>query len=195
MSTEFRWPNQLMQQKTKPTPKAKLQKRYVLVRKLADVNTGKHKTSSSSDGLIDIAAAVHLGLIPSAGLPGLLLNINQQRVRRLIKHNTVALIKPKKATTTENHATKSKLKLAEKALTTVIGPAYWEANKHLGAKAALKTRLVIPWIKRTLEDVNSPLCTSLVGTKYEDLIGIRHSRRWWLDLLGLRQNVQSNLTP
>ena len=187
MPAEFRWPNQLRQRKTKPTPKAKLQRRYVLVRKLADVKNGKHKTSSSSDGLIDIAAAVHLGLIPNAGLPGLYLKINQQRVRRLVKHNTVALIKPKTATTTENHVTKSKLKLAGKALTAVIGPAYWRANKHLGAKAALKTRQVIPWIKRNLEDENSPLCTSLVGTKYEDLIGLRHSRRWWLDLLGLRQ--------
>ena len=151
--------------------------------------------SEQFQGLIDIAAAVHLGLMPSTGLPGLLLHKNLQRVRRLVKHNTVALIKPKTATTTGNHVTKLKLKLTKQALTTVLGPAYWEANKHLGAKAALKTRLAITWIKRNLEDVNSPLCTSLVGTKYEELIGLRHSRRWWLDLLGLRQNVQSNLTP
>jgi len=194
MSAPFKWPTQLKTADGNRRHQVNANARYVLVRNKVDPKSGKQKTSSSSDGLIDIAAAVQLGLIPSEGLPGALLCINQKRVSRLLRHNTVVLVKPKIATITGIHATTSTLKLAEKALADVLGPAYWKANKHLGLKTALKTRRVIPWIKVNLENTGSALCTSLIGTNYEDLIGLEHSQRWWLNLFGLRQNVQSNRT-
>ena len=195
MSTPFTWPMDLKPAGIKRITKSVTNSRFILVRRRADAKTGRHKTSSSSDGLIDIAVAVQLGLLPSAGLPGLWLNANKKRVETLLKHNTIAAIKPKKATTNGNHATKSVLILALKALSVVLGPAYWEASGHLGARKALNTGRLISWIKNNLEDTSSPLCVSLNGGKYADLIGLKRSTRWWRDLLELRQKGQSNLRP
>jgi hypothetical protein len=193
MTSPFRWPTQLVSG-IKRAPKKSLNGRYILVRKQADPKTGKQKTASSSDGIIDIAAAVHLGLVPSVGLPGLLLKVKNKRVIKLLTHNTVIMVKPKQATVNETHITKSTWGLAKEALPDAIGPAYWEANKHLGVKAALKTRQVISWIKSNLENEESKLCDGLRRTKYQNLVGVKRSRRWWLNLFGLHQNVQSNLT-
>ena len=190
MSTPFRWPSQLKPLDKNHSATFDAQPRYVLVRKKVDPKTGKQKTSSSSDGLIDIAAAVKLGLLPSKGLPGVLLYVKHQKVLRLLKHNTVAFVRPKKATTRGNHVTSMMLKLAEEALSVVLGPTYWQANKHLGPKAALKTTSAILWIKANLENPNSPLCNSLRGTSYEDIIGLKHSRRWWLDSLKIRKSAE-----
>jgi hypothetical protein len=121
--------------------------------------------------------------------------MNRKRVQRLLKHNTVVKVKPKNATLQGTHRTQALLKLADKALSTVIGQEYWSANQHLGPRAALSTTRVIDWIKTNLENQSSPLCNELVGTPYEDLIGLRRTKRWWLDLFDLRKNMQSNLTP
>jgi len=134
-------------------------------------------------------------LIPNAGLPGILHHMNRKRVQRLLKHNTVVKVKPKNATLQGTHRTQALLKLADKALSTVIGQEYWSATQHLGPRAALSTTRVIDWIKTNLENQSSPLCNELVGTPYEDLIGLRRTKRWWLDLFDLRKNMQSNLTP
>ena len=195
MTTNFRWPNQLGHGASKQAPKAADNDRYVLVNKKINAKTGRQKTASSSDGLIDIAAAVEMRLIPNAGLPGILHHMNRKRVQRLLKHNTVVKVKPKNATLQGTHRTQALLKLADKALSTVIGQAYWSANQHLGPRAALSTTRVIDWIKTNLENQSSPLCNELVGTPYEDLIGLRRTKRWWLDLFDLRKNMQSNLTP
>jgi hypothetical protein len=160
------------------------------VRKKADAKTGKQKTSSSSNGIIDVAVAVKLGLVPATGLPGLLSHINHNKILRLLKHNTVTLVKPKHATTNGIHATKAILKLAEEALSAVLGPAYWEENQVLGPKAALKTTKIISWIKTNLENKNSVLCNSLLDTPFEELIGVKHSRRWWLDRLSIRKSAE-----
>jgi hypothetical protein len=193
--TPFRWPNQLGHAARNQKPKVTLGDRFVLVSKNKNAKTGRHKTASSSNGLIDIAAAVELGLVPNAGLPGILHHMYRKRVLRLLQHNTVLKVKPKNSTIQGNHQTKGLLKLADKALTAVIGPAYWSANQHLGPRAALKTTRVINWIKTNLENKTSPLCISLVRSPYEDIIGLHRSKRWWLDLFDLRKNVQSNLTP
>ena len=195
MTTNFRWPNQLWHGASKQAPKAADNDRYVLVNKKINAKTGRQKTASSSDGLIDIAVAVEMRLIPNAGLPGILHRMNQKRVLRLLKHNTVVKVKPKNSPLLGTHHTKALLKLADKALSTVIGQAYWSANQHLGPRAALKTTRVIDWIKTNLENQNSPLCNGLVGTPYEDLIGLHRTKRWWLNLFDLRKNMQSNLTP
>jgi hypothetical protein len=195
MTTSFRWPNQLGHAASSPTHKVAVDDRLVLVNKKINPKTGRQKTASSSDGLIDIAVAVEMGLIPNAGLPGILHHMNRKRVLRLLKHNTLIRVKSKESTLQGTHHTKALQKLADKALSTVIGQAYWSENQHLGPRAALKSKRVIDWIKTNLENKNSPLCTDLVGTPYEDLIGLRRTKRWWLNLFGLRKNVQSNLTP
>ena len=195
MRANFRWPNQLGHGTSKQVPKAADNDRYVLVNKKINAKTGRQKTASSSDGLIDIAVAVEMGLIPNAGLPGILLHMNRKRVLRLLKHNTIVKVRPKSSTVQGTHQTQALQKLADKALSTVIGQAYWSANQHLGPSAALKTTRVIDWIKTNLENKKSPLCADLVGTPYEDLIGLRRTKRWWLDLFDLRKNMQSNLTP
>jgi hypothetical protein len=195
MPNSFRWPNQLGHTASAQKPKVANNDRFVLVSKNKNAKTGRHKTASSSDGLIDIAAAVELGLVPNAGLPGALHYMNRKRVLRLLQHNTVVKIKPKSSTLQGTHQTQALLKLADKALTAVIGQAYWSANQHLGPRAALKTARAIDWIKTNLENKTSPLCASLVGSPYEDLIGLHRSKRWWLDLFDLRKNMQSNLTP
>ena len=195
MTTNFRWPNQLGHGTSKQVPIVAENDRYVLVNKKINAKTGRQKTASSSDGLIDIAVAVEMRLIPNAGLPGILHHMNRKRVQRLLKHNTVVKVKPKNATLQGTHRTQALLKLADKALSTVIGQAYWSANQHLGPRAALSTTRVIDWIKTNLENQSSPLCNELVGTPYEDLIGLRRTKRWWLNLFDLRKNMQSNLTP
>lgn len=193
MTTSFRWPNQLGHGTSRPTHKVAADDRLVLVNKKINPKTGRQKTASSSDGLIDIAVAVEMGFIPYAGLPGILHEMNRKRVLRLLEHNTVVRVKPKASTLQGTHHTKALQKLADKAITT-IGQEYWATNQHLGPRAALKTSRVIDWIKTNLENKNSPLCTGLVGSPYEDLIGLRRTKRWWLDLFGLRKKMQSNLT-
>jgi hypothetical protein len=190
MSTPFRWPTQLQAIEVKDSTPHDAPRRFVLVRKKTDPKTGKPKTSSSSNGVIDIAVAVKLGLVPATGLPGLLSHLNHTRVLRLLKHNTVTLVKPKHATTKGIHATKAISKLAEEALSAVFGPAYWEAHQASGLKDALKTTQIILWIKMNLENKHSLLCNSLLDTPFEDLIGIKHSRRWWLDRISIRKNAE-----
>ena len=190
MSTPFRWPSQLKPLDKNHSATFDAQPRYVLVRKKVDPKTGKQKTSSSSNGVIDVAVAVKLGLVPATGLPGLLSYLNHNRILRLLKHNTVTLVKPKHATTKGIHATKAISKLAEEALSAVLGPAYWEANQASGLKAALKTTQIILWIKTNLENKYSVLCNSLLDTPFEDLIGIKHSKRWWLDRISIRKSAE-----
>jgi prophage DNA circulation protein len=190
MSTPFKWPTQLKPLEAQDSLPEDARPRYVLVRKKADPKTKKLKTSSSSDGLIDIAAAVKLGLLPSAGLPGLLLHLKHRKILRLLEHNTVALVKPKRATTQRNHVTKATSKTAVKAMSSVLCPAYWQANKHAVTKATFKIKEVIGWIKANIENTDSTLCTSLRGTLYEDLIGTKRGRRWWLKKLNIRKSAE-----
>jgi hypothetical protein len=190
MSTPFRWPSQLQAVEVKDSTPLDAPRRFVLVRKKPDPKTGKQKTSSSSNGVIDVAVAVKLGLVPATGLPGLLSHLNHKKVLRLLKHNTITLVKPKHATTKGIHATKATLKLAEEGLSAVLCPAYWKANQDSGIKAALKTTKIILWIKANLENPNSNLCNSLLDTPFEDLIGVKHSRRWWLDRLAIRKSAE-----
>ncbi len=194
MAEPFFWPTDLRHPRNKKPSLIRHQPRPVLVTRRADPKTGKRKTASSSDGLIDIAAAVYLGQIPSKGLPGLLLELQKDRVIRLLRKNTVKLVKPKRATVDGNHATRVASRLAQDALPVAIGPAYLEAHKQVGLKESLKTKTVIRWIKTNLEDPTSRLCCSLAGTKYQDLIGLKRNNRWWRNLLNLRQKGQSNLT-
>ncbi len=190
MTIHFRWPTQLQTIEVASSPPLEAPRRFVLVRKKIDPKTGKQKTSSSSNGVIDIAVAVKLGFIPATGLPGLLFHINQTKVLRLLKCNTVTLVKQKHATTKGTHATKAILKLTEEAICAVLGPAYWEASQASGLQAALNTTKTIIWIKSNLEDKQSALCNSLVDTPFEDLIGLKRTKRWWLNRLSIRKSAE-----
>lgn len=144
---------------------------------------GRPKIASSSDGILDYAVAVHQRAIPNAGLPALLYTNLRARATRLSKANAVTRIKLKTATVQNRHSTTELRRLAVAALATVLGPAYQAEYPNAAPKELLDTQAFIPWVRGNLANVTSSLCMQLVGTKYEDLIGLRRSARWWRDCI------------
>jgi hypothetical protein len=153
-----------------------------------DPISGKHRMASSSDGIIDVAAAVHIGLIPNDGLPSLLYQRHRTRVARLLKSNFVGSVSPKLNTTNGIHASAlTRYELAQ-ALKKVIGPLYSQhiANRiksiaDINRAFALKS--VLAWLIPEIEDPASNLNSLLAKHGYTNLVELKRARRWWYDHL------------
>lgn len=154
--------------------------------------SGKHKVASSSDGIIDIAAAVHVGLIPDNGLPGLLYRSKEKRVVKLLRNNFIGRVTPKANTigseqANSEHATSAARFELSRALSKDIGPLY--LNQVRGnvksvrdLVRAFKPKAVVNWLIAEIENPQSELNT-ILKRKYPHLAELKRSRRWWSDKL------------
>lgn len=142
---------------------------------------GTPRAASSSDGIVDYAVAVHQDVISNAGLPALIYVKLRARAISLSKANTVTYTALKSATVDNRHSTTELRRLAVAALPTVLWPAFQGEYPHAAPKELLDTQVFIPWVRRNLANPTSALCMQLIGTAYEDLVGLRRNARWWRD--------------
>lgn len=149
--------------------------------------SAKHKVASSSDGIIDVAAAVHVGLIPNIGLPGLLYRAKKKRVVKLLLKNFVGRVNPKANTLDLLHATTTSRFELNKALREDIGPWYLaHVRKNVKSARALvrafELKVIVNWLISEIENPQSEL-NILLKRKYRHLAELKRSRRWWSDEL------------
>lgn len=159
---------------------------FRLVSKKKNKRTGRQHVSSSSDGIVDYAAAVISGKMPLVGLPAVLPEKYSRRAKRLLLNNEVMEIAAKRTPRGDQQRSKIHRDL-KRAFPLVIGHVYKEENKNkLSAASLLSTKTRIPWIKSSLETPNSRLNRELSQAGYDDLVELKRSSRWWLDALGLK---------
>jgi hypothetical protein len=154
-----------------------------LVSKKTNQRTGRRHVSSSSDGIVDYAAAVIVGTMPAEGLASIIPSEYHQRAKRLLKKNEVALVAAK---TKPRHAQlRGKIqKDLKAAFPEIIGQVYKVEHKNLLSKEKLfKSKVIIPWIRDSLANPDSHLNRALRSSGYYDLVGLERSARWWLDAL------------
>lgn len=160
--------------------------RLRLVSKKTNKRTGRRHVSSSSDGIVDYAAAVIVGMMPATGLASIIPSEYHQRAKRLLKKNEVALVAAK--TKPRHDQLRGKIqKDLKAAFPRVIGQVYEAENAHeMGTKKFFSSKTVIHWIRNSLADPNSRLNHALGKAGYHDLVGLERSERWWLDALEIR---------
>lgn len=149
--------------------------------------SGRNKVASSSDGIIDIAAAVHVGLIPDNGLPGLLYRSKKKRVVKLLLNNFIGRVNPKANSIDLLHATTAARFELNKALREDIGPLYLaHVRKNVKSarelERAFKPKVIVNWLISEIENLESEL-NFLLNRKYRHLAELKRSRRWWSDEL------------
>ena len=170
-------------------------KAYRLVSKKANKRSGLRHVSSSSDGIVDYAAAVIAGKIPAIGLPSLLPKTYYSRATRLLKNNEVVEVNAKATPRSEQLRAKIRKDLS-KALPLVIGQVYKIENQgKLTAKKYLSTKTVIDWIIRSLAEPGSRLNRALTQAGYDDLVELKRDYRWWRDQLELGKNREKQSNP
>jgi hypothetical protein len=163
-------------------------KTYRLVSKKTNKSSGSRHVSSSSDGIVDYAAAVIAGEIPAIGLPIVLPTKYYSRANRLLKNNEIAEVTAKVTPRSDQLRGKIRKDLS-KALPRIIGQVYKLENQgKLTAQKYLSTKTVIDWIIRSLKEPGSRLNRALERAGYEDLVELKRSRRWWRDQLELSKN-------
>jgi hypothetical protein len=154
--------------------------------------SGRYKVASASKRIIDIAAAVHVGLIADVGLPSLLYRTNKKRVGKLLLNNFVGRVTPKANTigyeqANSEHATSAARFELSRALTKDIGPLYFNqirgnVKSVRDLVSAFKPKAVVNWLIAEIENPQSEL-NKIVKRKYPYLAELKRSRRWWSDEL------------
>jgi hypothetical protein len=155
------------------------------------VLAGHPKVASSSDGHIDHAVAVHIGVEENTGLPSIAYAQLYRRATRLAIANTVQRVRIKPATQQHRHTTAELRRIAAKALPAVLVPAYIAAHRHLPPPTRLNDKKMIRWVRQEVKNRKSPLCLSLLATEFEPLEGLDRNERWWSDLSS-QKKMQSN---
>jgi hypothetical protein len=76
-------------------------------------------------------------------------------------------------------------KLAEGALSTVIGPVYCAAKEKGGIslRRAMDRSMFAKWVKAEIETGNSELNKQLNRNGFVDICGLKRSAQWWMRLL------------
>ena len=159
---------------------------FRLVSKKKNKRTGRQHVSSSSDGIVDYAAAAISGKMPLVGLPAVLPEKYNRRAKRLLRNNEVVEIAAKRSLRSDQQRSKIHRDL-KRAFPRIIGQVYKDENEHkLRPKVFLSTKTIIPWIKSSIETPNSRLNRLLLKAGYDDLVELKRSYRWWLDALELK---------
>jgi len=153
-----------------------------LVSRKPNLKTGQRHVSSSSDGIVDVAAQVECRLIERLGILELLPLELYTRAKRLLKNNELL---PVTAKHTPSHelANRRVRRQAEAALE-VVGQLYWDANN--GSPRALSVKPLVYWLQQQLSDPASVLNKELAARGYDDLVELKRSDRWWVDVIGPR---------
>lgn len=159
--------------------------RLLLVSKKAVIR-GEAKVASSSNGIVDIAAAAELGLIENKGLVAAIPERVRAKARKLLLKNELREITSKKSTIRGDHKKASDRSSAYNAISKVIGPMYWhEMEKKTKSKRsqAMSRKRVVDWIRAEIENDASLLNKQLTRCGYAEISGLKRSTRWWLNLL------------
>lgn len=160
-------------------------RKFRLVSKERLLKSGVLRTSSSSDGVVDVVAGLELGDalggVLDTGLVALLPKRTRQQAHRLLEHNTLWLLKPKEKTLAGLHQKATARDLVLRALPKVIGPLYWEEKqkKGIGLVQAMDRRRVADWIKAGIETPGSELNQALQDSPFNDLCELNRGWDWW----------------
>lgn len=149
----------------------------------ARTRTGKPKVSSAHSQETALAVAVHLGLLSSEGLPGLIHYALRNRLKSLLRSNHIGWVRPKKSTLEGNHLNRMVRQELDRAWAEVIGPLYAQ-RPGFSAKRDLKKRAVARWVKASIEDPGSLLNQKLKALGYRELPELKRGLDWWEDRLG-----------
>ena len=149
---------------------------------------GLVRLASSSDGIVDVAAAVELGLIDDEGIVALIPTKTRIRALKLLQSNVLFPITLKKKSLVGTHLKAKERKLAGGALATVIGPIYREAKEKGGISLgrAMDRSMFAKWVKAEIEDGGSYLNKQLTRRGFLDICGLKRSAQWWMRLLSQR---------
>lgn len=158
--------------------------------KRIDPLSGRHKVASSSDGIIDVAAAVHVGLVNDDGLPGLLYRAKEKRVVKLLLNNFVGRVNPKTNTISSEqaiseHATSAARFELRRAFAKEIGALYFKqvlgkVKSGRDLERAFKPKAVVNWLISEIENPKSEL-NKVLKINYFHLAELKRCRRWWND--------------
>lgn len=142
---------------------------------------GLVRLSSSSDGIVDIAAAAELGLIENNGLVALIPEKTRVRAKKLLKANVLFLVNPKQSTFQASNLKQIQRVLVKKAFPTVIGPMYFQAQLEAGLTVSqtLNRMRFATWVKHQIETNNSNLNLVLAESGFEDICDLVRSAQWW----------------
>jgi hypothetical protein len=159
-------------------------KRLRLVSRKLSAKTQRQHVSSSSDGIVDVAAQVEMGLIERNGIVALLPDEVFERAKGLLEHNELKEVKEK--LTPAHRQLNNRVKLAAiEALPKVIGPLYGEIHQE-NLPRALNLQRFTTWLQRELETPGSRLNLELERHNYDDLVELQRSDRWWCDIVAIR---------
>ena len=149
---------------------------------------GLVRVASSSDGVVDMAAAVELGLINNEGIVALIPAKTRIRARKLLQSNVLFPITLKQESLDGSHMKAKQRKLAGRALATVIGPIYWSAKEKDGISLgrAMDRSMFAKWVKAEIENDSSYLNKQLTRQGFHDICGLKRSAQWWMRLLSQR---------
>ncbi len=149
---------------------------------------GLVRLASSSDGIVDVAAAVELGLIDDEGIVALIPTKTRIRALKLLQSNVLFPITLKKKSLVGTHLKAKERKLAGGALATVIGPIYREAKEKGGISLgrAMDRSMFAKWVKAEIENDSSYLNKQLTYQGFFDICGLKRSAQWWMRLLSQR---------
>ena len=149
---------------------------------------GLVRVASSSDGVVDMAAAVELGLINNEGIVALIPAKTRIRARKLLQSNVLFPITLKKESLDGSHMKAKQRKLAGRALATVIGLIYWSAKEKDGISLgrAMDRSMFAKWVKAEIENDSSYLNKQLTYQGFFDICGLKRSAQWWMRLLSQR---------
>ena len=181
------WLSGAKSKKVANTKNAPLQPR--LIRLKPNPRSGRKHASSSSNRMIDYAAAVEAGLIPRIGIMAAFPEAVRLKAKRLLKNNQVVMVQPTESRLAGNHETTVTRQRMADAIMKVIGPQYWEENKHLGANA-FSGKLFTQWVTSEIADPKSRLNHRLLAENLPELCELPRSRRWWLDRLSIRKSAE-----
>jgi hypothetical protein len=157
-----------------------------LVSRKKNGRTGRQHVSSSSDGIVDYAAAVIVGKLPAEGLASIIPDKYHRRAKRLLRKNEVAEVAIKRALRIDQQRGKIRRDV-KRALPRIIGQVYKAENADkLSQDKLLHTKTLIPWIRSALATPNSRLNRALSKSGYDDLEQLERSPRWWLNILELK---------
>jgi hypothetical protein len=146
---------------------------------------GLVRVSSSSDGIVDLAAAAELGLIENNGLVALIPEKTRVRAVKLLKANVLFLVKAKQSTVQASNLKQIQRVLVKKAFPTVIGPMYFQTQLEAGftVSQTLDRMRFAKWVKQQIETNNSNLNLVLAESGFEDICDLVRSAQWWGRLL------------
>lgn len=158
---------------------------FRLVSKKRNKRTGRQHVSSSSDGIVDYAAAVIVGKMPLVGLPAVIPEKYNRRAKRLLRKNEVSEVNVKAPPRADQQ--RARIRRAVKyTFPSIIGQVYKAENGKISQEKLLHTKTLIPWIIDALATPNSRLNKALSKAGFEDLVQLERSPRWWLDVLDLK---------